>query len=114
ELTRLLDAGVHPAGITDRWHSDPLHHVSKMDDPLSLLPRLLAAGLDINRRNGKGRTPLGSVLFDGGTAALVRALLDAGADPTVIDGMGNSTLHLLRSAEAREIVPWLVAAGVSL
>jgi hypothetical protein len=114
ELRRLLDAGIDPAGVIDRWASDPLDHLAKLDDPVALLPRLLAAGLDINGRNGKGRTPLGSVLFDGGSAELVRAMLDAGADPAVTDGMGNSALHLLRCAGAERIVPWLVSAGVSL
>lgn len=114
ELHRLLDAGVDPAGIIDRWASNPLHHLAKLNDPLAFLPRFLAAGLDINGRNHKDRTPLASVLFDGAPANLVRAMLDAGANPTALDGTGNSVLHLLRSVEADQIVPWLVAAGVSL
>jgi len=114
ELLRLLDAGISPAGIIDRWASGPLDHLAKMDDPLALLPRLLAAGLELNARNRNGRTPLGGVLFDGGSAQLVRAMLDAGADPGAVDTMGNSTLHLVRSPDAERIVPWLVAAGVDL
>jgi len=114
ELHRLLDAGIDPAGLRDRWAGNLLHHLAKLDDPLPFLPRLLAAGLDINERNQRSRTPLVSVLFDGGPATLVRAMLEAGADPTVVDDMGNSTLHLLRTADADLIVPWLVAAGVSL
>jgi ankyrin repeat protein len=42
--------------------------------------RLLAAGLDVDRRDDKGRTPLAWALFDGASAAVVHALLDAGAD----------------------------------
>ncbi|GAA1737400.1 hypothetical protein [Luedemannella helvata] len=113
EFARLLDLGVDPAGVRDRWQRGPLHHLGRIDDE-SLLVRLLAAGMDINVRDNKGRTPLLAALFDGAPATLVRAMLDAGADPTVTDDMGDSTLHLLRSPDAAVIVPWLVAAGVAL
>jgi hypothetical protein len=114
ELLRIMDTGIDPAGIRDRWRRGPLHHLVKLaaaDGP-ALLHRLLAAGLDINERDVKGRTPLGWVLFDGGSAALVRAMLDAGADPLALDEMAGSTLHLTRSTDGAVIVPWLIAAGV--
>jgi hypothetical protein len=115
-LLRVVDAGVDPAGLRDRWRRGPLHHLAKLgaDDDPALLSRLLAAGLDINERDLKGRTPLGWVLFDGGSARLVRAMLDAGADPLALDEMNDSTLHLVRSTDGATIVPWLVAAGVDL
>lgn len=113
ELVRLLDLGIDPIGLHDRWQRGPLHHLAKVDGP-TVLGRLLAAGLDVNARDGNGRTPLGSVLFDGGSAVLVRSLLDAGADPTLVDGTSGTALHLLRSRDAAIIVPWLLAAGVEL
>jgi len=112
-FVRLLDAGVDPAGIRDRWGRNPLHQLARIDGA-RVLDRLLAAGLDINGVDLKGRSPLGWVLFDGGSAPLVRALLDAGADPRQVDGMGETALHLLRSPDAATILPWLLAAGLEL
>jgi len=121
ELNRWLDLGIDPAGLRDRWNRGPLHLLAKVvpvaggdrSGP-ALLGRLLASGLDINGKDGKGRGPLGCVLFDGGSAELVRAMLDAGADPTAADEMGGTTLHLLRSVDGPAIVAWLLGAGVSL
>lgn len=118
ELNRWLDLGIDPAGIRDRWNRGPLHLLAKVTSGgpsgSALLGRLLASGLDINGKDGKGRGPLGCVLFDGGSAELVRAMLDAGADPTAADDMGSTALHLLRSVDGATIVPWLVGAGVGL
>jgi hypothetical protein len=111
-LLSLIEAGVDLSGVTDRWRRGPLHHLAKMGDAVTLLPQLLATGTDINTRDGKGRTPLACVLFDGGSAELVRTMLDAGADARAVDGMGETTLHVLRCLEAGQIVPWLLAGGV--
>jgi hypothetical protein len=113
ELLRLLELGVDPIGIRDRWERGPLHHLAKVDGERMLGP-LLAAGLDINAKDAKGRGALSSVLFDGGSARLVRAMLDAGADPAAVDTLGDTALHLLRSTEATTILPWLLAAGLGL
>lgn len=109
----LLFAGVDPAGIRDRLGRGPLHLLAHLDRP-HLVGRLVQAGLDIDERDANGQTPLHRALFDGGSAALVRALLDAGADPSVVDRSGESALHLLRCTEAATIVPWLVKAGLDL
>jgi ankyrin repeat protein len=113
ELRRLLDLGVDPAGIRDRWGRRPLHLLAHLDAP-DLVPVLVAAGLNVNERDRKDRTPLGWVLFDGGSAALVRALLDAGADPTAVDFNQDTMLHLLRTVDAGAILPTLLAAGGNL
>ncbi len=114
EFVRLLDAGVDPAGLRDRWGRTPLHLLARLGDSVALLPRLLAAGLTLADRDRRGRTPLGCVAFDGGSAALIRAMLDAGADPLVVDDMGISVLHLLRTIDGDQVVRWLVEAGVGL
>ncbi|MFC7485066.1 ankyrin repeat domain-containing protein [Luedemannella flava] len=83
EFTHLLDVGVDPVGVRDRWNRGPLHKLAKLHgDQEALLKRLLAAGMDINGRDGKERTPLAAALFDGASADLARAMLDAGADPS--------------------------------
>ncbi|MFE4453583.1 ankyrin repeat domain-containing protein [Streptomyces sp. NPDC056796] len=62
-----------------------LLHVLPLLDHERLLPRLLAAGLDLEARDHLERTPLGVAVAEGGSAALVRALLDAGARIDVTD-----------------------------
>ena len=133
EFLRLLDLGLDPAGLRDDTGRDPLHYLAHLGS-LPLLHRLLAAGLDVNRRAGRpggnestpatglhsrngrsmGRTPLAWAVFDGAPAALVNALLDAGADPTVIDDGQANLLHLLRGADVDGYLPRLIAAGLDL
>ena len=113
----LLDTGLDVTGLRNRRHRTPLHlaaHLNAAADPAMLVSRLVGAGLDVDATDAVGRTPLGTVLFDGGSAALVRALLDAGADPRVVDSWGCTPLHLMRSADAATILPWLLDAGLDL
>ena len=57
-----------------------------------LLPRLLPV-LDLEARDGCGRTPLHVVVFEEGPPELVRALVDAGAR---IDVQDEDEISLLR------------------
>ncbi len=61
-----------------------------------LLPRLLAAGLDLEARDKAQRTPLLSAVHWGGSADLVRALLAAGSRVDVIDEMELSLSQEIR------------------
>jgi hypothetical protein len=113
EFIRVLDLGLDPAGVRDRWDRDPLHYAGYLNS-VPLLHRLLLAGLDVNRRDRNGRAPLMWTLADGARSAIVEALLDAGADPTVRDRAGDGALHLLRSRDAATFLPRLLAAGLGL
>ncbi|MFD4243370.1 ankyrin repeat domain-containing protein [Streptomyces sp. NPDC058525] len=82
-VTALLDAGVDPR-IRDARGRGLLHELPLLDHEV-LLPRLLAAGLDLEARDKQERTALFSAVHRGGSPDLVRALLAAGSRIDVID-----------------------------
>jgi hypothetical protein len=110
----ILDAGVDPRGLRDSQGHGPLDRLAHLPDPIALLGRLLDAGLGLATQDTMGRTPLANVLADGGSAELVRAMLDAGADPLALDRSQNTMLHVLCSRDARPIIGWLLDAGADL
>ncbi|PNV32331.1 ankyrin repeat domain-containing protein [Streptomyces sp. DH-12] len=93
-VLRLLDAGMDIRVRSAAGRS--LLHVLNLIDHERLLPRLLAAGLDLEARDKQGRTPLFVAVAEGGSRALVEALLDAGARIDVEDGMELSLAHVVR------------------
>ncbi|MGR4878574.1 ankyrin repeat domain-containing protein [Streptomyces sp. LARHCF249] len=90
----LLDAGVDPR-IRDARGRGLLHTLHLLDHE-ALLPRLLAAGLDLEARDKAERTPLLSAVHWGGSADLVRALLAAGSRIDVVDEMELSLSQEIR------------------
>ncbi|QDY81006.1 ankyrin repeat domain-containing protein [Streptomyces qinzhouensis] len=82
-VTALLDAGTDPYIRDSKGRG--LLHVLRLLDHRELLPRLLAAGLDLEGKDAAQRTPLHSAVHQGGSADLVRDLLAAGARIDVID-----------------------------
>ncbi|MFF3019050.1 ankyrin repeat domain-containing protein [Streptomyces sp. NPDC057939] len=90
----LLDAGVDPR-VRDAKGRGLLHLLPLLDHE-ELLPRLLAAGLGLEDEDAAGTTPLGSAVHDGGSAALVRALIAAGGRIDVVDGEGLSLPQVAR------------------
>ncbi|WP_067832395.1 ankyrin repeat domain-containing protein [Actinomadura kijaniata] len=93
----LLDAGFDPH-VRDAQRRTLLHHVHRVDHRM-LLPRLLAAGLDVNAEDGAGRTPLMPAVGDHGSPDVVRALLEAGARVDVADHLGNTLSVLIRGRD---------------
>ncbi|WP_406090823.1 ankyrin repeat domain-containing protein [Streptomyces sp. NBC_01013] len=93
-VLELLDAGVDVHVRDGRRRG--LLHVLHLLDHEELLPRLLAAGLDLEALDHHDRTPLGVVVSEAGSPALVRALLDAGARIDVIDQMELSLAQVIR------------------
>ncbi|NEC68623.1 ankyrin repeat domain-containing protein [Streptomyces sp. SID9727] len=90
----LLDAGVDPRVRDGGKHT--LLHVLPLLDHTVLLPRLLAAGLDLEARDHRERTPLSVAVSGRGTAELVRDLLDAGARIDVSDQTELSLEQMIR------------------
>ncbi|MGW4231108.1 ankyrin repeat domain-containing protein [Streptomyces sp. NPDC004980] len=100
-VLELLDAGVDLRVRDGRRRG--LLHVLHLLDHEALLPRLLAAGLDLEALDHHDRTPLGVVVSEGGSAALVRALLDAGARIDVIDQTEFSLAQVVRRYKRKDL-----------
>ncbi|GGN77043.1 hypothetical protein GCM10010112_49750 [Actinoplanes lobatus] len=78
-VLELLDAGMDPHLRDSRGRS--LMHRVRSFDHARLLPRLIAEGLDVNAKDLEGSTPLYIAVVHQWPADLIRALVDAGADP---------------------------------
>ncbi|MEW2353872.1 ankyrin repeat domain-containing protein [Spirillospora sp. NPDC029432] len=90
----LLDEGAD-AHVRDGRRRTLLHYLHKVDHR-ELLPRLLAAGLDLEARDRTGRTPLHLAAGEHGSEELVRALLAAGARIDVLDRWDLSLRSVIR------------------
>ncbi|GAA0449775.1 hypothetical protein Ade02nite_58840 [Paractinoplanes deccanensis] len=92
-VLEMLDAGLDPALRNGRGHT--LMHMVRSFDHTRLLPRLLAEGADINARDRQGSTPLYLAVTQDWPAGLIRAMVDAGADPRVPNQDDMSVLEYL-------------------
>jgi hypothetical protein len=77
-VMELLDAGMDPHFRDGRGVT--LLHLLRTFDHTVLLPRLLAAGADVNVRDNENGTPLFHAVTFRWPSEIVRALVDAGAD----------------------------------
>ncbi|WP_433186491.1 ankyrin repeat domain-containing protein [Actinoallomurus sp. CA-150999] len=109
-VLRLLDAGMDPL-IRDGRRRTLLHLLPLLDHE-ALLPRLLAAGLEVNDRDDLESTPLHAAVGGGGSAGLVRALLAAGAPMEAVNQDGSTPLLVAVGRGAPvSVVRQLLAAG---
>ncbi|MFI6121100.1 ankyrin repeat domain-containing protein [Streptomyces sp. NPDC051064] len=100
-VLEMLAAGVDLRVKDGRRRS--LLHVLPLLDHETLLPRLLAAGLDLEAHDHIERTPLAVAVSERGSTALVRALLDAGARIDVTDATELSLAQMIRRYKRGEL-----------
>ncbi|NXY93311.1 ankyrin repeat domain-containing protein [Streptomyces sp. BR123] len=100
-VVALLDAGMDPR-VRDR-RGQTLMHVLHLLDHAVLLPRLLAAGLDVETTTKAGLTPLQVAVQNGGSADLVRAFIEAGSRIDVIDDLELSLAQVIRRYERTDL-----------
>lgn len=101
-LLALLDRGADPL-LKDGLDATVLHWIEwyPVDADFSaFLDKVLEAGVDVNEPDGMGDTPLHWVVFPFGNttngSALVRCLLDHGADKNIRNAAGATPLDLAR------------------
>ncbi|WP_459799756.1 ankyrin repeat domain-containing protein [Herbidospora sp. RD11066] len=104
-VLELLDAGFDPH-VTDGDHQTLLHLLYLVDHA-DLLPRLLAAGLDVNGRDNLGRTPLHTAVVSGGSPELVAALRAAGARLDLTDAAGLTPADLIPRGQRTDLAALL-------
>ncbi|MFB8030768.1 ankyrin repeat domain-containing protein [Streptomyces sp. NPDC056465] len=100
-VLELLDAGVDVRVRNARRRG--LLHALPLLDHEALLPRLLAAKLDLEARDHLDRTPLSVAVSEKGPLTLVRALLDAGARIDVTDAEGLSLDQLIHRYKREDL-----------
>lgn len=100
-VVALLDAGTDPRVRDARGYT--LLHVLHLLDHEVLLPRLLAAGLDVEAQDTSGCTPLQVAVERGGSVGLVRALLAAGSRIDVVDDADLSLGQVIRRHQRTDL-----------
>jgi hypothetical protein len=91
------------------------------DDPYAMIKLLLQAGININAKDERGRTPLhraaGGQFWGGAYAKLddvIRALVKAGAKVDERDPDNNTPLHEAAAAGRTDAIKALVKAGADI
>lgn len=107
EITEMLIAAKAEINPKGRFVISPLMHAV---DDLEMVKLLVAHGAQVNQKNFRGGTALMGAAV-GGTAAVVRYLLEKGADANARDNDGNTALAyaqnrqgLLDAADQKEII----------
>lgn len=83
-------------GLADKQGFTALHFAAQQSQTEAVVT-LLAAGAPVDPQDRFGNTPLWRAIFDSrGRVDTVRALLDAGADPDIVNNAGASPRDLAR------------------
>lgn len=101
----------------DPFGNTPLHQAVR-DNNIERIKTLLSTNADVNAKNSYGETPLHTALhaaphYLNNTAPVLELLLQAKADPLVLDATGRSTLELaLNYQVSSDIVKLLLAPSL--
>lgn len=90
-LQSLIDSGANLDFINNEIGASL--HCAVQRKSLSMVERLLKAGVDINAKNTYGRTPL-LIAMDTGRSDLGSLLFENGANPFIQDNCGSSPFHM--------------------
>lgn len=93
--------------------ADPLV-IAATENDLAKVKELIAAGVDVNRRDENTETTALEKAVEHGNRQMVRALLDAGAEINARNSYGATALMMLDEDATEELVWDLVAAGAKI
>jgi ankyrin repeat protein len=109
-MTLLLDNGAN-ANATNATGATALMWAATDIEKVRLL---LSRGADVNVVSQRGRTALQAAARSDGSAAIVRLLLDAGADAKAADGSKANTLHAAALGNDSETIRLIITAGADV
>ncbi len=90
--------------------SDPLHEAAAQGDVARVRSLLQQSAAPIDARDASGRTALMLAVLHG-HEAVVRALLEQGADPNISDAVGHTVLAVARRQHQLPVIEALLQAG---
>ena len=116
-IESLLEAGAR-AEIEDRWGNTPLHWAADQGsvDALQALLESTSSG-SVNKQDSGGYTPLHEAVrhpIPEASEAMVRALLEAGADASIPDASGRTALDRLRLHRAGPVSELYASVAATL
>ena len=112
----LLESGADPNPISrhTNWET-PLHYAAEAG-AIDAVQALLDGGVEADVRIGQGRSPMITIIKEGrkNKTAVVRILLENGADPSLQDNIGNTALHYAVMNGITAMIELLIENGASL
>lgn len=109
----VVDVGVDDTQLTGVYHHDTLMDACRVGD-IETVKRVINEGVIVNIHGTlSGRTPLHWATMYKHTS-IVKLLLDAGANPNIVNFCCNTPLHLASMGGKTSIVKLLLEAGTNV